>query len=137
MTEIPAKMALAAGLGLAGAYLLWRLRPAAVHAVAREIRPFDTPRFTSELATKSLGRHFEHRQSVGSTMAEASPSLARWVRLSPHPPQAKALCAGPSSHGLAVMAEEQTSGVGRRNRGCVPRRSRRPLSPPTHARPAG
>lgn len=63
---------------------------------------FDIATFQSYLKTASLGQAFELHASVPSTM-----------------PLAAAAASTPESHGLVVMAEEQTAGVGRRQRAWV------------------
>ena len=65
-------------------------------------RSFDADAFTSLLTTSRVGRRLEYRYSTTSTMTVADELL-----------QAEGAAA---AHGLVVLAETQTAGVGRRGR---------------------
>ena len=63
---------------------------------------FDTSAFASSLVTSAVGQRLEYRASTSSTMTVADEML-----------QAEGAAA---AHGLIVLAETQTAGVGRRGR---------------------
>ena len=70
--------------------------------LSADVGSFDADAFTSLLTTSRVGRRLEYRASTTSTMTVADELL-----------QAEGAAA---AHGLVVLAESQTAGVGRRGR---------------------
>ncbi len=62
---------------------------------------FDVAGFRGALGTRALGHQFDYHASVTSTMTLAKERLQS---------------AGTAAHGAVTLAEEQTKGIGRRDR---------------------
>lgn len=102
MTQRLAFVAATAAVGVGIYYLLQKRRSKIVVASKMAMKAFNKSLVDSSLTTIALGRKLTHFVTVESTMPLAEEASA---------------AGGVGAHGTLIVADKQTKGIGRRNRG--------------------